>query len=394
MVVGWAALDPYRGGVFHHDNRTLLALMLVGRLWMTRARVLLFQKVRIRATADEVVYRSAFAAFVREVHQLRRARSRLPSEVRALSIGCQSAYYGTTVDLAAIPALLQLLPNVRALHVTLLCAHLEIPDTFAFDKAQLAVLRAAPAARRITHLSMRSHISDPNVLHQFLGVFPAAHTLAIEAPRHTTVYDPPPVLPALRRLFIDASVSRKCLAYLYQCSISLRALVLATLNDFQRCALHFSGPPHRVRELVVLDSGFDADPTQLCTLANGFPHLTRLVVGFAIPRPILDSLPASLVHFGFDPHMSDTVAADVLAWLDGRVWVRSISTMYHPGRDDDRESEVLSRIRAYCRKTNRAWSEIYRMFLDDLVDSDADNGNDDNDDDDRTPRASIMALPG
>ena len=392
VVAEWAALEPYRGGVFHYDNRTLLALRLVSRLWTEHARRLLYRKVRLRATSDGVVYRSAFAAFVREIHGLRRARSRLPAEVRALSIGCQSAYFGTTVDLSAISTLVQLLPGLRALHVTLLCAHLEIPDTFAFDTPQLAVLRSAPAARSITHLSMRSHISDPNVLHQLLGGLPNLRTLTIEAPRHTTVYEPALALPCMRRLLIDAQVSRKCLAYLYACVFSLRSLVLATLNDLARCAAHFSDEPHRVRELIVLDSGWDDTaeslaPGQLHGLATTFPHLTRLVVGFALPRAVLDTLPTALTYFGFDPYMGETVVDDALAWLESRPFVLTVGTVYHPEIDDECESEQVRRVRGFCRQTGRKWSEIYRMFIDEIP-SNAD------DDDDMTPRAQPNPLPG
>ncbi|EJD52937.1 hypothetical protein AURDEDRAFT_110777, partial [Auricularia subglabra TFB-10046 SS5] len=358
-IVEWAALDPYRGGAFHSDNATLLACTRTSRLWHPHAQRILWRKIRVRATEEHIVYKSAFESFLRTLKRLVAQRSKLPLEATALSLGCQSAYYSTTIDLNALPTVLKLLPNLTSLHLTLLGPNLEIPDLFSFSEDQLKLLRAAPS--RIQHLSVRSQISDPVILHQLLDVFRDVETLTLEAPRHSTVYADPLELPALRKLIIDQSISRKCLAYLYRTSmVNIRSLAFATLTDLSRCWMHFS---QMVTDLMVLDAGWNCNDHELSLVAQ-FPRLERLVVGFTVPRGVLDRLPTSIKHFGFDPYMSEV--DEVIDFLDGRPFIRTVGTVFHPELDDERETPERARVKSYCKTAGKRHIEVYRMYMDEL----------------------------
>lgn len=357
-IVEWAALDPYRGGVFHSDQRTLLACIRTSRLWHAHAQRILFRKVRIKATDDELLYKSAFDSFVACLVRLHLRRSPLLLEIAALSLGCQSAYFATTIDLSYIPSVLRLTPNLKALHITLLAPDLEIPDLFSFTAEQLRMLKGGPCAQTITHLSLRSQISDPLILHQLLDSLPNVDTLTLEAPRHSTTYAEPLELRSLRTLIIDASISRKCLAYLYRCPMpAIRSLALATLSDLARVHAHFL--PH-IRDLTVLDASWDAAQADLLEYVVGFPKLERLVVGFHLPRDLLDRLPPGVSHFGFDPYVVPSVD-DVLDWLDGRPFVHAVATIFHPEIDDERETPQRAAVKRYCEDTGRQHLEVYRV---------------------------------
>ncbi|KZV92925.1 hypothetical protein EXIGLDRAFT_717776 [Exidia glandulosa HHB12029] len=364
-IVEWAALDPYRGGVFHSDQRTLLACSLVSRLWRTHAQRILFRKVRIKATDDELLFKSAFDSFIATLVSLHVRKSTLPLEVTALSLGCQSAYFATTTDLSSVPNALRLLPRLRALHITLLAPDLEIPDLFSFDDTQMRCLRAVACTKTITHLSMRSHISDPLILQQLLATLPHIRTLTLEAPRHSTTYAKPIELPALRTLVIDAAISRKCLAYLYSCTMpSLRSLSLATLNDLARVHAHFM--PY-VRDLAVFDAAWDASESDLYDCIIDLPKLERVVLGFDVPRDLLDRLPSGITSFGFDPYVIGSVD-DVLEWLEGRPFVRTVGIVFHPELDDERETPARARVKRFCADTDRRLVELYRMHHEELPD--------------------------
>ncbi|EJD33109.1 hypothetical protein AURDEDRAFT_117927, partial [Auricularia subglabra TFB-10046 SS5] len=357
-IIDWAALDPYRGGAFHSDNATLLACTRTSRLWQPHAQRILWRKIRLRSE-EHIVFKSAFESFLRTLKRLVAERSKLPHEATAFSLGCQSAYYSTTIDLSALPAILKLLPNLTSLHLTLLGPNLEIPDLFSFSDDQLEQLRAAPS--RIQHLSMCSQISDPMILHQLLDVFRDVETLTLEAPRHSTVYVEPLRLPALRKLILDQSISRKCLAYLYRTSmVNIRSLAFATLTDLSRCWMHFN---QMVTDLMVFDAGWDCNDHELSLVAQ-FPHLERLVVGFTVPRGVLDQLPALIKHFGFDPYMSEV--DDVIDFLDGRPFIRSVGTIFRPELDDERETPERARVKSYCKTAGKRHIEVYRMYMDEL----------------------------
>lgn len=357
-IVEWAALDPYRGGVFHSDQRTLLACSLVSRLWKTHATRILRRKIRIKATEAGLLFKSAFDSFFATFDNLHRCNSPLLYHVTALSLGCKSAYSSTTTNLSSIPQALALLPRLKALHITLLAPDLEIPDLFNFDDTQMRHLMAVPCRKTITHLSMRSHISDPLILQQLLATLPHIRTLTLEAPRHSTTYANPIDLPALRTLVIDADISRKCLAYLYSCTMpSLRSLSLAKLNDLARVHAHFM--PY-VRDLAVFDTALDDSESDLYECIIDLPKLERVVIGFDVPRNLLDRLPVGITSFGFNPHVVGSVD-DVLEWLEGRPFVRTVGVVFHPELDNEHETPARARVKRFCVDTGRRLVELYRV---------------------------------
>lgn len=359
-ILEWTALDPYRGGIFYQDQQTLLACTQVSRVWHTHAQRILFRKIRLKGADNDLEYKHAFNNLVQRLVRLHKEIPTTPilREIQAVSLGFQSSYHSTTADLDSVPKLLSLTPNLKALHITLLPPDLEIPDLFSFKEEQLLAIKAAPCASGILHLSMRSHISDPLILQQLLSVLPAVDTLTLEAPRHSTTYADGLKLPALKALVLDEHISRKCVAYLMNCTMpALRTLVIASLSDLARVHTYFS--PF-VQDLAVFDAPFEADG--LLDQLVDFPKLQSLVIGFDMPRALLDRIAMTVATFGFDPYLVRDLDA-VLDWLDSRLEIQTVGTVFHPEIDNERETQERGRVKSYCAANGKRYTEIYRVCL-------------------------------
>ena len=48
-------------------------------------------------------------------------------------------------------------------------------------------------------------------------------------------------------------------------------------------------------------------------------------------------------------------------WLDGRPFIRSIATVFHPEIDNESETPERARVKEYCTETGRKHVEVYRV---------------------------------
>lgn len=356
-ITEWASLEPYRSGVFHADNASLLALTSTSRLWSRHAQRILFRKARLKAIGPSgPTCISAFESFLDTIESMTQAKSVLPWEVRALSVAVRAGYSHTClVDISSIAILFPLLPNLQAFHIDLLDSDFTVPDSVLLDDHALHTL-ANNNPGRIKHFSMHSFNLDPTVIEQLLKIWSSIHTLSVDATRLGPFKEDPPPLPALRTLNVASFASNKCLSYLLKCSSgTFSAIYFSNMRDLGRSRKYLS---REITDLTVCDS---APVENHLTLFSEFTQLERLFVGFPLESAILEQLSPTIRVFGFDPYLyTHKHLQRVLSFLASRHQIHTVTTLYHD-ETDHLETSQIGRIKRFCRKHGKQWAEVYRV---------------------------------
>jgi hypothetical protein len=227
-------------------------------------------------------------------------------------------------DFHSVAIAISLCPGLRGLH---LWAHFAVHAFAAVDLPLLHTLA------NVTHLSVRTPFNSTRVLRQLVSVCPKVETLAVHWDSQTYyAHDFPTDLSNLRQLISSELPSYSFIDKLLESSPAIDTIVLHRTFEPVDFLLNFRTTLRKLF-VQVLNPIDNPRPDVLSQLQA----LESFAIGQPLTLLLLDSLPPSLVNFGFWPRMAKDCSA-IMKFIQRRPAIKTLTALC----DDHKEIASLN----------------------------------------------------